>query len=207
MIIEWIQRQKARNILKGKKIRETTFVVCDLETTGLDIKKDRILSIGLTRIKGLRLSPDDCWWTHIEDVEYAGSGANIHQITSEELLAGWPLEESLREIREWMAESVFVGHHAMLDHGILQREFKRSGIPPLEPIFVDTIHLAQRIERKDTIPRHGQYSLESLCDRWSIPHPSVHDALSDAWVTGGLFVRMVKHLERRGVNRTSQLFH
>lgn len=155
------------------------FVCLDLETTGLNPKSDRIIEIGMVKVREGRITDTfSCMVNPRQRLE-----KQITEITGikEEDLKGKPcLREILPSILEFLEEDVLVGHSILFDYSFLKRAFTNERIP-LERKGIDTLKIARRVV-KDCESK----SLEKLCRHYGIIYRP-HRALSDAIATVNLY--------------------
>jgi len=137
---------------------------------------------------------------------------HIHGITRE-LAAerGVPEPEALEEFLGYLRDGVIVGHHirhdvAMLNEA-LRRHFDFEGLPNL---VVDTMDLTLRLDALGSMTRapfdeRPDFSLDGLCRRFSIPPHDRHTASGDAFLTGQVFLKLLKRARHSGLLRLGDL--
>lgn len=164
---------------------ERIYVALDLETTGLDASRDKIIEIGAVKFQG----------THILDTFSTFICPNrpiplrISQITGifDDDVANAPqLEEMIPELRGFVDSDVaaLVAHNASFDIGFL----RAAGVNFHRPAQ-DTFHLSTIL-----LPGRASYSLGQLCKEEGITLESAHRALDDATATAHLFARLQEAL-------------
>lgn len=169
------------------------FLAVDLETTGLDPERDRILSLGWVALEGPRidLATADQRLVRAEGLVPEAS-AVIHRITDQQAAGGVALDEALEALFQALAGRIMVAHHAALEIGFLEQACQRLyGVrPPLA--IVDTLRLAETALRRagQPIPAHG-LRLHTLRARYNLPAYRAHDALFDAIAAGELFAALL----------------
>lgn len=158
------------------------FVCVDLETTGLNPKTDRIIEIGMVKVREGKI------------VEQFSSLINprqqleerIEQITgiTQKELENQPLQkEILPQILEFLEEDVLLGHRVLFDYSFLKRAFTNEKIP-FERKGIDTLKIARKV-----VADCESKSLPKLCSHYGIEyHP--HRALSDALATVELYRKL-----------------
>ena len=176
--------------------REIEMVAIDLETTGLDPKKDAILSIGLVHIDGWGIKLGTAWHriVNIETV-IPGESAIIHHITNDAAAAGTPLEDLLPEVLQRLAGKPIVVHYSPIEQKFLDAACRKLyGAPFVVPI-IDTLEIAQRVfERRNHLIQPGDLRLFNLRPRYNLPQYKAHNALSDALATAELFLAIADNL-------------
>ena len=157
------------------------FVILDLETSGVDPKKNDIIEVAIIRYEDGR---EVGRYTDLIKVNYKLPEI-ITIITG---ITDWQLEENgkdkdmvLKKTQELIKGAYIVGHNIQFDVGFL----REKGIELDVPGYIDTIPLAQIL-----LPQLPSYSLESLSDELNISHKNSHRAMADVEATLNLF----KHL-------------
>jgi DNA polymerase III epsilon subunit family exonuclease len=153
-----------------------TFVVLDLETTGLDPAVSEIIEVAAIRyVKG---SPDQEVYQALVKPEYAISNRiiEITGITRQLLDAeGLPLEQVIKELREFIGSSRIVTFNAKFDIAFLDSAALRVGLP----LFHSQVSCALKMARK-AWPRRSNFSLQELARDGQFAEGHSHRALEDA---------------------------
>ena len=152
------------------------WVIVDLETTGLNAKRDKIIEIGAVRMdeKGNR----SVFQTLIDpEIPLTETISGITGIT-DEMLYGQPLmEEVMDDFIDFIGDATPLAHNASFDGAFLE---PYTGIPKEE--WLDTITLC-----KMAFPMLESYALVNLVEYFGIETPAHHRALADAEATAALF--------------------
>jgi len=187
-----------------RTLEQLSFAVLDTESTGLDAKKDRLLSMAAVRVEGLMVKPGDSFATMVRSND-PGAAVAIHGITAAATQEGLDEGEALQALEAWRGDSIWVGHHIVHDLAFL-REIERRGGPALRVAkLLDTRDLALRLERPEH-PKPDDFGLDALCKRYKIPVEERHTAAGDALATALLLVVLLRGLEERGVRTVGELF-
>jgi DNA polymerase III subunit epsilon len=170
--------------------REVEYLAIDLETTGLNIAEDLILSVGYVDVRGTAIDLSTARHRVVRiDRSIPEATAVIHQITDDEAAGGGELDEILAELLEALAGKVMIAHHARIERGFLTNACKRLWKQGLIVPVVDTQTLALRTFERRQIPFKGSdLRLHALGDRYNLPRYGAHNALSDALASAELFL-------------------
>jgi DNA polymerase-3 subunit epsilon len=170
--------------------REVDYLAIDLETTGLDIADDLILSVGYVAVKGTAIDLSSARHRVVRiDRSIPEATAIIHQITDDEAAEGSELGDVIEELLGVLAGKVMIAHHARIERGFLTNACKRLWKQGLLMPVVDTQTLAYRtFERRQTPFKASDLLLHALGDRYNLPRYSAHNALSDALASAELFL-------------------
>ena len=107
---------------QGRPLAEYTFVVCDTELTGLDKKKDELISIGAVMIRDLQIDLSSMFHHVIRPGNLDPTQATlVHRITPEQLETAESIEDVLPRFVEYIHGSLLVGHHLPLDMHFLNK--------------------------------------------------------------------------------------
>lgn len=188
---------------KRKLIRDQRFVVLDTETTGLDFRKDQILSIGAIGIRDYEMSIADRFEFYLNQEDYSpGESIKVHGILSSRSKKGIPEKEMLVQFLSYCRDGIIVGHHIGFDLAILNEAMKRHFGAPLKNKVVDTGLLAQRLESIQPVYPidRSRYSLDALCQQFHIAVKKRHTASGDAFITGILYEIIGSAGKKKGVD-------
>jgi DNA polymerase-3 subunit epsilon len=178
----------------------------DLETGGLDWKRDAIISVGMVPVEQgvIRLGAG---WESLVRPRLGGaiSSASIqaHQLVPDEVSDAPPLAEVLAEIERRVRDAVLLVHYASIDVRFLRRAFEECGMRWPRPHVVDTVDLLLKMVKKQrfTNPdaRDGDPVLNLAAARANVGLPDyhAHDALTDAVAAAELFLVLRRRLGAR----------
>ncbi len=180
----------------GSEWRTVEFLALDLETTGLDHRKDAILSVGHVTLRGGRIelaSADHRVVSIVGAIPEAS--AVIHQITDDQAALGEDLALVLGDLLGVLAGKVLIAHHAHVETSFIGRACRKVyGVGLLVPV-VDTQVLAQRqFERRQIAYKGSDVRLHALGERYNLPRYAAHNALYDALSAAELFLAQAASL-------------
>lgn len=162
--------------------------VFDLETTGVDVAEDRIVTahVGVLDAKGREIAARS--WLVDPGIPIPAGAAAVHGITTEHARAhGRTARESVGEIAESL-RALFaqglpvVAYNASYDFSLLTHECLRHGIAPLEapgPI-IDPLVIDKAVDRY----RRGKRTLEVVAEHYGVTLDGAHEAAADAIAAG-----------------------
>lgn len=178
----------------GRPIRDVTFCVVDVETTGGSATDGAITEVGAVRIRG-----GVCEGTFSTLVD---PGRPIPReitaltgISAETVADAPPFRSVVDDIADFVGDAVIVGHNIRYDIGFLAAEFERAGRPRLGNRSVCTLALARRLVR-DEVP---DCRLGTLAACLRLDHRPSHRALDDALATTDLFNALLERAGTYGV--------
>lgn len=167
----------------------------DTETTGLDVRKARLIEIAVIPLDGGVLAdrPDLDQLVDCAEPVPASSTA-IHGISASDL-AGQPRFAELHpRIVAAVSGRVLIGHTVGFDLALLRQECARAGLPPLSTVTLDVRVLAQLVDSQ-----LSAYSLDGLAAWLGVEAGARHRARGDAETAGRIFLALVPRLREIGI--------
>ncbi len=171
------------------------YVVLDLETTGLDPKTDRILSIGWVEVTQGRIDLTTAKHYLIDsESQIKPETAVINHITPDMLKQGISIHDALYEFFSVATGKVIVAHATLVEKAFLERYLERNfNHKTLPLLWLDTMcmekYMAKSLNRPDE-----DVSLSETRKRYKLPEYFAHNALTDAVSTAELFLAQVQRL-------------
>lgn len=206
-IERYLERFQLR-LPKAAPVRQLRFVVLDTETTGLDLKNDRILTIAAVAVKDFGLRVDDRLEVIIAQAGYSpGESVSVHGITASQSSIGISEKEALLDVVDYLQDAILVGHHIQFDKSILDEALKRNFGVKLKNKTLDTATLEKRLKSSVAYQQNVEppASLDALCEKYRIEMGERHTAAGDAFITGLVFMKQLARLEARGVTTAGEL--
>ena len=198
---------------QARLLGEYDFVVVDTELTGLDRKKDEIVSIGAVRIKDLQIDLSSVFHCYVKPKNLDPTEATlIHKITPGQLNDAPELVDVLPEFIRFAGKSLLVGHYIDLDMSFINRACNNHLGGTLSNPGIDTMRLARGYKRvllgyyHDMSGFSNSYRLEDLGREFNLPLFEPHDALEDALQTAYLFLFLVKKFRKGGLETLKELY-
>lgn len=194
---------------KNQSIDEIRFVVLDTETTGLNIKKDKIIQIGAVTVQDNKILIQDSMDVFVKWKELMMSDSiKIHGFLPSDLNSGLEIGHVLIDFLKFVRADVIVAHHAAFDIGMFNKFLQECFSFKLFNRVVDTGTLAIRLEQSQNDHHNpNEYTLDALCKRYKVPIENRHTAISDAYITAILFLKLLKSAKQRGITTIGQLVH
>jgi|OpeIllAssembly_1097287.scaffolds.fasta_scaffold101472_2 DNA polymerase-3 subunit epsilon len=188
------------------------YVVIDTELTGLDFRKDSIVSVGALRMTGTRIEVSRPFYEVVRpSTELTSKSIVIHEITHSETEQKPGIEGIMEAFLRFCEGAVIVGHFISLDLRFLAKEMKRIGFGSLKNPAVDTciMHDWMSQNRGNFSSNYGNgmesKDLFTLAKKYGVPLQGAHNALMDAYVTAQLFQRFIFMLITLGVRTLRDL--
>jgi len=162
----------------------TRIVGFDVESTGLDVERDRIVSAAVVDVHGSRQVA--LTWLINPGIPVPEAATAIHGLDDAALAAGCEPRRALTEIVEALAQTraPIVIMIAPYDLTLLDRECRRNGVPGLAGIHVVDVHV---IDKHVDPYRRGSRRLNALAAHYGAQLGRAHHCVYDAITACGVF--------------------
>ncbi len=193
-IIKKFQRKKLqdkRYAFLFEENQSDEVVVFDCETTGLDPKKDDIVSIGAVKIRENRIVTDEALHLYVRQTKQINpESIVIHQIRHCDLDHAVSIEEAIDTFLHYIGSRGLVGYYLEFDVAMINKYMKPMlGITlPNHKEEVSAIYYDKKIGR---IPqRHIDLRFDAIIEDLGLPPLKGHDALNDAVMTAMIYLKL-----------------
>jgi DNA polymerase-3 subunit epsilon len=195
------------NRYKAATVQESIFAVLDTETTGLDVNEGhRIVSIGATKIKNLKITNEIIDELVNPERQISEPSIKIHHITQEQVQNKPVLKKLDEKIYNFLENTVLVGHNLNFDIKFIIKSAPYTTIAHRVKniVTIDTIYLAAGI-----YPHLNSYELSLLCKTLKIQTEDQkrHSALGDSVITARLFLHLLEEASKKNVNTIGGILH
>lgn len=191
----------ARLAFKEKDVflEESTYVVFDVETTGLSSRFDKIIELAAVKVHNGEIV--DKFESFINPHEPLSEVIkNLTGITDGMLVDAPLFKDVLPKFKEWVGDAIFVAHNATFDMGFIDTAYETLGYGPSTNGVVDTLEIT-KVLNKD-LKRHN---LAALSRYYNVELVSHHRAIYDAEATGYIFIKMLQQLKEAGITKHNEL--
>ncbi len=168
-------------------VTQAPLAFVDLEMTGLDLERDRVVEVCIERCIGGERSA--FFSTLVNPGERVGGAAHVHGLDAATLSGAPRFGDIAGQVLSALDGAILVAHAATWDVGFLMAEFHRAAIPLSVVHWLDTLVLARRAFAFQS------YSLDALCRTLLIERGRAHRAESDVRAMRALFDRCVAVLD------------
>ena len=179
---------------------DVRFVVLDSETTGLDPRKDRLITIGAVAVVDGEILLDDSFEAMLQ-VEYNSAAVTVHGITRDQARDGLDEKAAVEQFLEYLKDGVIVGHHIGHDVETFNTAYERHFGLRLRNRSLDTMELTLQLERDGAFadqPEIRGFSLDALCELFGVKPHDRHTASGDAFITAQVFLKLLRLARRFG---------
>jgi DNA polymerase-3 subunit epsilon len=176
------------------------FVVLDSETTGLNPRVDRLITVGAVAVRNSEILVEDSFDALIK-VDRNTDAVTVHGVTRDQSVRGVDEAVALERFLDYLKDGVIVGHHIGHDIDTIDTALERHWGVRLMNRSLDTMDLTLHLERDGAFagrPPIRQFTLDGLCAMFGvIPHDR-HTASGDAFITAQVFLRLERLAARFG---------
>ena len=181
-------------------LSEATYVVFDVETTGLSAIYNDLIQVAASKMyKGNIIAEFD---------EFINPGhplsaftTELTGITDDHVKNAKPLVQVLKEFQEFCKDTVLVAHNASFDVGFMNANYERHSLPKITQPVIDTLEFARNL-----YPEYKRHGLGPLTKRFGVALEHHHMANYDAEATGRLLFIFIKEVaEKHGVTDLARL--
>ena len=186
------------------RIEDARFVVIDVETTGLDVQRSELLSVGLVPVylSGIEIGGLTEVLLRRENNGFDKDNLVVHGITPTESASGLDIQEALIAVIEHVRKSCLVAFHADFDRAMLRRALRKHLGIKLGNTFIDIAYLLPGLFTESTAGLEG---LDDWLHYFGIPAPARHRASGDALVTAELLLMALARAKRNGIHEVREL--
>lgn len=204
----WKEYAESLKNIPTKSIKDSKFVVFDSETSGLNPREDRILSIGAITIKGNTIEVKDSFEVYLEQDVFNRDTVAIHGLLKKGNLKKLSEEEAIKKFLIYIEGAIIVGHHVSFDVNCVNYALKRMGLPKLKNRTLDTGTLFKKTKHQLYAEVYSKtFSLDEVCDELKVRKKDRHTASGDAYITAIVFFKILGRLNRNNNLTLKELFY
>ena len=192
----YLEHPKSHELLK-----ELSFCVFDLETTGGNHDYDKIIEIGLVKIKNLEIVDHTDYLINPE-IEIPPFIQKLTAITSLDVEGCPVIEEVIDDIIDFMEDAVLVAHNTSFDVPFFNSVLARLGKKTLNNKTICT-----NLMTKHLMPNLLNSNLHYMSNIFGIEHKKAHRALGDAMATAKLLLKYLDIFVCKDISRINHLYY
>jgi DNA polymerase III subunit epsilon len=170
--------------------REARYCAVDVETTGLDLRRDSIVSVGLAPISQGRIVGRDTYYSLVRPAcPVSVAAMRVHYLRPADLEHAPAAEDVAREVARRLSGRILIAHAAWIERAFLGRLLRQVKLRFTAPV-IDTAALARALGYAQDLPPGHEPALELLARQLSLPVYAPHHALGDAITTAAVFLAL-----------------
>lgn len=173
----------------------------DLETTGLDVRRDRVVEIAALSLLGDTLHEPAVLDQRIQPgIAIPAAASRIHHIHDGDVIKAPRLESILARLAEHTRDRILFGHHIGFDSAILRHEYARRNQYWPEPMLLDLVLIAGALK-----PGLMDITLETVCDMLGVEIQQRHSAMGDCLAAVHCWQKLIPLLRDKGIRNLGEL--
>ncbi len=172
------------------------YIAIDLETTGIRLSKDKIIEVGLLKVKDSHII-DTFSCVINPDMQVDDKILELTKISENELRNAKRIYEVINHIVDFCEDYVLLGHNTIFDYSFVKKEANRAGLE-FEKRGIDTYKLCKKV-----LPENVRKNLTDACSYFGIERKNSHRAFSDAFYTHVLFQEIIKNFKTLEISSES----
>lgn len=198
-----LQRLSAPATLGDCSLRQQRWVVLDLETTGLNVNRDLLLSIGAVVIEDGAIDLSQQFECTLQRPGHKpGPSVLLHGLGPDAIAAGCAPADGLLDFMDFVGDSPVLAFHAPFDQRMLGRALKDTLGYRLQHSFIDVAELAPLLNPQTVL---RQASLDDWIAQFGLQVDERHNASADAFVTAQLVLILLSQARRLGLDSPALL--
>jgi len=174
-------------------------VVLDTETTGMDPKKDEILSIGAVIVRGNRIELGEAFEAWLKPRgEIGEESIKIHGIRRVDVERGEEPEAVIPRLLDFIGNRPLAGYYIRFDQRMLSRYTRTLIGIDLPNELIELSEMYYRRYRKSSAHEFVDLKFDTIMERLGLPRLGKHDALNDAVMSALIYLKLRSMPEYRG---------
>ena len=178
---------------------DDTFVVFDIETTGLSKENHKITEIGAVKVENGKII--DRFSTFVNpQVKLSEEIIKLTNITDDMLKDAPLITEILPKFLEFCGNSILVAHNANFDVGFIRKNAETLLLPSVDNTVLDTLELSRTL-----LPELKSHKLNIVAEHLDVSLKGHHRAVNDAEATAKIFIKLLDKLAEKGLTNINEI--
>lgn len=177
---------------------DDTYVVFDIETTGLSNTQDKITEIGAVKVKNNQII--DTYSTFVNpEMPLSEKISKLTGITDDMLKDAPKIDKVINEFLDFVKDSVLVAHNASFDVGFIRKAAFNNDID-VKNTVLDTLELSRTL-----FPELSKHKLDIVAKHLEVSLENHHRAVDDAMATAQIFIKCIDILKSKAIKTLDQI--
>lgn len=177
------------------------FCVLDLETTGGNPGKDKIIEIGMVKVRNRQITEEKSFLINPE-IPIPDFIQKLTRISQKSVKNAPKIEEVMHDILAFIGSDIIVAHNTSFDVPFLNGILKKMALPELQNKVICT-----NVMTKHLIPEILSSNLNYMSRLFDIGHSKAHRAHDDALATAHLLIIYLSIFVEKGIKKINQLYY
>lgn len=193
-------RSKRDRSEKGKSLIAfpDDYCILDLETTGYDPTNDRIIEIGILRVRNNAIV-DEFHSLVNPEISISAIITKITKITDEMIIDAPKIKEVLPYAREFIANDIIVAHNANFDVNFMYDQSLMHLSKTFTNDFIDTLRISKKI-----FPELEHHKMTDIAEKLHIEQENAHRSIADCYTLFKCFTEMKKLFSDKNIETASR---
>ena len=190
------KKEIVTNYTEGEEY--TSYVVFDIETTGLSAINDKITEIGAIRVVNGEIKDT---YSQLVNPERSIPEfiTNLTGITDEMVKDKPAISEVIVDFNNFIRDDVLVAHNAIFDIGFIRQNMRLNDLKLNNPVL-DTLELSRTV-----FPDLKNHKLNNVAKHLGVSLENHHRAVDDATATAEIFIKTMDLLNEKNINTFSEI--
>lgn len=201
-----LQRWQSLPVLSLKiPFEEARYVVVDVETSGLNLVKDKLISIGAVALVNGKIDLADSFYTVLRQTQASGKdNILLHGISDSMQIEGVPAAQALLDFLEYLGKAPLIAFHVTFDETMIKRAIHENLGVHFRHNWSDVAYLAPALY---PILSTRLNALDDWLAHFDIRLDARHNAMADALVTAQLLQILLYQSRLKKICNLAQLHH
>lgn len=185
------------------RLQDCRFVVVDVESTGLNVQKDLLISIGAVAIEKEQVRLADQFEAILAQPRAdTRDTVLLHGLGGEAIAGGEDPATVLLRFYQWSGPAIFLAFHAGFDRSMVERTTREQfGLVPVR----EWLDIAHCLPTLFPALREGRHSLDDWAECFGLANHARHEAAADAFVTAELALVTLRAARHNGLVTVADL--
>lgn len=206
-MIEKLKHQYKKSKLKNKEFsflfdeitENEEFVSFDCETTGLDIKKDEILSIGGVKIIENKIELSESFERYITPEKHIHEESiKIHHIRSIDMQNSIDAKVAIEEFLHFIGNRTLIGYYIKFDIAMINRYAKKIIGTTIPNKSIELSSMYYKRYQKESAHEFVDLKFDTIMGQLDLPKLGQHDAVNDAVMSAMMYLKLKEMPEYKG---------
>lgn len=184
---------------KNVPLADETYVVFDVETTGLSSKYDKIIELAAAKVVNGEITDEFSTFVNPHQ-KLSQTIINLTKIEDKDLVDAEDIDPVIRRFKEWVGDATFVAHNASFDMSFIQAAYRAADLGDYQNSVIDTLELSRTINTESK--KHG---LNNLAKKYNVELEQHHRAIYDTRATSYIFIKMLRQLKDLNIHNLNEI--
>jgi DNA polymerase III subunit epsilon len=181
------------------ELPEEEFVSFDCETTGLDVKKDEILSIGAVKVINKKIELSESFEKFLAPINHiAQESIKIHHIRSCDIYNSIEAKVAIEDFLHFIGNRTLIGYYIKFDIAMINRYAKKIIGTTIPNKSIELSSMYYKRYKKQSSHEFVDLKFDTIIEKLDLPKLGQHDALNDAVMSAMIYLKLQEIEEYKG---------